>query len=254
MNYLRRYIGRALEIEIYRRPIHRLSLPRSHQFEAVTDNFSNNLAPCVDRDLTRRMIKIPAKRPIFEPSTEDETQADSSIARAQALADSNSTSHKRIHCEEDESSDIELISVSRTPSSSAKLKRPKSKGKEYQPQPSEVIELLTTDDDTDLEHHPVAGPSTLKHSQPRPITLSLFEEDLQLARKLQQELDDEDRRQREEDDEKSAEYIAWMDKTTKEMDAKRARLARDSGLVYQVVIDAEGRTLEGDEDADNMAQ
>lgn len=206
------------------------------------------------------MIKNPVMRSLSEYSRQDEDQAGSSqsVVKAEALADSSSRSFKRRRCDEDESSDIEFISVPSTSSISSKRLTGKGEDKHCRLQSPEVINLVT-DDETDLEDHPIAGPSTLVHTQRHPVTLSLSDEDLQLARKLQQELDDEDRRQREEDDKKSAEYIAWMDKTTKEMDAKRARLAqafdgRDSGLVYQVVIDAEGRTLEGDEDADNLAQ
>lgn len=204
------------------------------------------------------MIKNSVKRSLSEYSRQDEDQAGFSIIKAEVPTESGSRSLTRRCRDDDESSDIEFISVPSTSSSSSKRLTGKVECNQNRLQSPEVIDLVT-DDENDLEHHPIAGPSTLIHAQRHPVTLSLSDEDLQLARKLQQELDDEDRRQREEDDRKSAEYIAWMDKTTKEMDAKRARLAqafegRDSGLVYQVVIDAEGRTLEGDEDADNLAQ
>lgn len=188
--------------------------------------------------------------------------SNSAMAKAQTLQlnASTSTSSKRRYQDEDKDSGIEFIP--RQCALGRKQSVGKGKDKESDRPPPEVIDLLTeneTDSETDSEDHAVAGPSTLLHAQPRPVILSLSDEDLQFARKLQQELDDEDRRRREEDDKKSAEYIAWMDKTTKEMDAKRAKLAkvfdgRESGLVYQVVIDAEGRTLEGDEDADNLTQ
>ncbi|KAJ7123858.1 hypothetical protein C8R43DRAFT_899455 [Mycena crocata] len=87
------------------------------------------------------------------------------------------------------------------------------------------------------------------------------EEDRRVALALQKKWEEEDelaRKQAAETEEMSLRLIERLQKMDQDMAEKRQRLAQskdvpDDGIVFKVVIDADGKTLEGDDDPDNAA-
>lgn len=135
--------------------------------------------------------------------------------------------------------------------STASKKRPRSAS------PDSDIEILETPKakihkSSDTKTSPV-GPSD---------ELEDREEDHAVALALQAKWDEEDalaQRQAAETEEKSLRLIARLQKVDAKMAEKRQWLAQrnnvpDDGIVFKVVIDADGKTLEGDDDPDNAAQ
>lgn len=94
------------------------------------------------------------------------------------------------------------------------------------------------------------------------ITKSKHDEDRAIALALQKEWDEEDALAQKisaETEEKSLRLIARLQEMDQSMADKRRKLAQqkevpEDGIVFQVVIDADGKTLEGDDDPDNAAQ
>ncbi|KAJ7102759.1 hypothetical protein C8R44DRAFT_808495 [Mycena epipterygia] len=93
------------------------------------------------------------------------------------------------------------------------------------------------------------------------ITKSKHDEDRAIALALQKKWDEEDalaQKQAAETEEKSMRLIARLQEMDQSMADKRRKLAQqkdvpDDGIVFHVVIDADGKTLEGDDDPDNAA-
>ncbi|KAJ7698699.1 hypothetical protein B0H17DRAFT_1050445 [Mycena rosella] len=111
--------------------------------------------------------------------------------------------------------------------------------------------------DSDIEI--IETPRAAKVS--KPLSSSSADEDRALALALQKQWDDEDAFAREraaETEEQSLRLIQRLQKMDESVTEKRRKLAQsrdvpDDGIVFQVVIDADGKTLEGDEDPDNAA-
>ncbi|KAJ6530325.1 hypothetical protein B0H19DRAFT_1192840 [Mycena capillaripes] len=95
----------------------------------------------------------------------------------------------------------------------------------------------------------------------RPQQLQAEDDDHAIALALQRKWEEEDelvRKRAAETDEKSFRLIARLQKMDEDMAEKRRKLAEqkdvpDDGIVFKVLIDAEGNTIEGDDDPDNAA-
>ncbi|KAJ7653372.1 hypothetical protein B0H17DRAFT_1186364 [Mycena rosella] len=104
--------------------------------------------------------------------------------------------------------------------------------------------------------------STPRATKPFKSTSAAADEDRAVALALQKQRDREDGLAQEraaETEEKSLWLIERLQHMDASMAEKRQKLAQskdvpDDGIVFQVVIDADGKTLEGDEDPDNAAQ
>ncbi|KAJ7653386.1 hypothetical protein B0H17DRAFT_397295 [Mycena rosella] len=128
----------------------------------------------------------------------------------------------------------------RTPRPTPKKKRARS------PQSDSDIEIIES------------TPRAAKFSKP---LSSIADEDRAVALALQKQWDKEDALAQEraaETEEKSLRLIERLQQMDASMAEKRQKLAQskdvpDDGIMFQVVIDADGKTLEGDEDPDNAA-
>ncbi|KAJ7450052.1 hypothetical protein B0H11DRAFT_2078265 [Mycena galericulata] len=106
-------------------------------------------------------------------------------------------------------------------------------------------------------------PKGAKIQKPQPVPLNSDDEDHDrtIALALQKKWDEEDaqaKKQAAETDERSLRLIERLQEMDAKMAEKRRRLAQgkdvpDDGIVFHVVIDADGKTIEGDDDPDNAA-
>ncbi|KAF7340839.1 ADP-ribosylation [Mycena sanguinolenta] len=132
--------------------------------------------------------------------------------------------------------------IANTPRQRDKLKRPRPQS------PDSDIEFIE------------AIPKVAKISKPKPVT-DHADDDHAIALALQKKWEEEDelaRKQAADTEEKSLRLIARLQEMDQKMAEKRQKLAQsanvpDDGIVFQVVIDAQGNTIEGDDDPDNAA-
>ncbi|KAJ6510827.1 hypothetical protein C8R45DRAFT_965305 [Mycena sanguinolenta] len=133
--------------------------------------------------------------------------------------------------------------IANTPRQRDKLKRPRPQS------PDSDIEFID------------ATPKVVKVPKTKPPATEHADEDHAIALALQKKWEEEDelaRKQAAEIEERSLRLIARLQEMDQKMAEKRQQLARsanvpDDGIVFQVVIDAQGNTIEGDDDPDNAA-
>ncbi|KAJ7101394.1 hypothetical protein B0H15DRAFT_410554 [Mycena belliarum] len=132
------------------------------------------------------------------------------------------------------------------------LRTPQKKKRGRSPTSDSDIEIL------ECTPRPTKTPKAKLQLQP---LSSDDDDDRAVALALQRQWEAEDQvaqKKAAETEEQSMRLIARLQAMDASMAEKRARLAQsrdvpDDGIVFQVVIDAEGKTLEGDEDPDNAA-
>ncbi|KAJ7242347.1 hypothetical protein B0H12DRAFT_1132385 [Mycena haematopus] len=156
----------------------------------------------------------------------------------------------------------------------------------------DLIEIIETPTQAPTPRKPLAGPSAIantprqrdKHKRPRALSpdsdIEFIEatprgakipktkppaidhdDDHAVALALQKKWEEEDelaQKQAAEIEEKSLKLIARLQEMDQKMAEKRQKLAQsanvpDDGIVFQVIIDAKGNTIEGDDDPDNAA-
>ncbi|KAJ7457364.1 hypothetical protein FB451DRAFT_1274699 [Mycena latifolia] len=121
----------------------------------------------------------------------------------------------------------------------------------------------SSDSDIEIIESTPRAAKAPKPAEPRsePLSSTDDSEDREVALALQKQWEEEDvlaQKRAAETEEKSLRLIARLQEMDASMAEKRRRLAQsrdvpDDGIVFQVVIDADGKTLEGDEDPDNAA-
>ncbi|KAJ7279299.1 hypothetical protein C8J57DRAFT_1125126 [Mycena rebaudengoi] len=113
---------------------------------------------------------------------------------------------------------------------------------------------------SDIEIVESPSKSAKIHREQQPLSTEA-DEDRAVALALQKEWEEEDaeaKKEAEENDERSVRLIERLQQMEYNMAEKRRRLAGikdvpDDGIVFQVVINADGKTVEGVEDPDNAA-
>ncbi|KAF8198163.1 hypothetical protein K438DRAFT_1823950 [Mycena galopus ATCC 62051] len=137
------------------------------------------------------------------------------------------------------------------PSTIANLNTPRQREKKKRPRaqsPDSEIELIE------------ATPRIAKVHKTKPQAKD-DDDDHAIALALQKKWEEEDelaQKQAAEIEEKSLRLIARLQEMDQKMAEKRQKLAQskdvpNDGIVFQVIIDAEGNTIEGDDDPDNAA-
>ncbi|KAJ6627740.1 hypothetical protein B0H10DRAFT_1993890 [Mycena sp. CBHHK59/15] len=120
----------------------------------------------------------------------------------------------------------------------------------------------TSSSDSEIEILDTPKAKIHKSIKTKPLSVDedrIANEDHAVALELQRKWDEEDalaQKLAAETEEKSLRLIAHLQKMDQSMAEKRRQLAQskdvpDDGIVFKVVIDADGKTLEGDEDPDN---
>jgi hypothetical protein len=139
------------------------------------------------------------------------------------------------------------------PSTNANTPRPNKSQKKRQ--------RAQSPDDSDIEFVE-ATPRRAKTHKVTPQQADDDDDDHAVALALQKKWEEEDelaQKQAAEIEGKSLRLIARLQEMDAKMAEKRQKLAQskdvpDDGIVYHVIINAEGKTIEGDDDPDNAAQ